>query len=213
VARSARRALVVADFTFGSYEVSPAQGVETGVRFIKEGLAQAIKMEGGACYADTVRAMVRAGIPVMAHIGFTPQSEHTLGGYRVQGRGDDAARLIEDAKALEAAGAFCILTEMVPAATAAAVDSAVSVSTIGIGAGASTTGRVLVWQDMAGLRGGEGTRIAKFVKRYADLRDTLLDAARGYGDDVRSGAFPGSNTASSKRARPCTFQTSRASER
>jgi 3-methyl-2-oxobutanoate hydroxymethyltransferase len=191
VARSARRALVVADLPFGSYEVSPAQGVETGVRFLKEGLAHAVKMEGGAFYADTVRAMVQAGIPVMAHIGFTPQSEHALGGYRVQGRGDDAARLIEDAKALEAAGAFCVLMEMVPAATAAAVDAAVRVPTIGIGAGATTTGQVLVWQDMAGLRGGEGTRIAKFVKQYADLRSTLLDAARRYGDDVRSGAFPG----------------------
>ncbi|MGN6406515.1 3-methyl-2-oxobutanoate hydroxymethyltransferase [Sinomonas sp.] len=191
VARSARRALVVADLPFGSYEVSPAQGVETGVRFLKEGLAHAVKMEGGAFYADTVRAMVQAGIPVMAHIGFTPQSEHALGGYRVQGRGDDAARLIEDAKALEAAGAFCVLMEMVPAETAAAVDAALDVPTIGIGAGASTTGQVLVWQDMAGLRGGEGTRIAKFVKQYADLRGTLLDAARRYGDDVRSGAFPG----------------------
>jgi 3-methyl-2-oxobutanoate hydroxymethyltransferase len=191
VARSARRALVVADLPFGSYETSPAQGVETGVRFLKEGLAHAVKMEGGAYYADTVRAMVQAGIPVMAHIGFTPQSEHALGGYRVQGRGDDAARLIEDAKALEAAGAFCVLMEMVPAETAAAVDAAVSVPTIGIGAGASTTGQVLVWQDMAGLRGGEGTRIAKFVKQYADLRGTLLDAARRYGEDVRSGTFPG----------------------
>ena len=191
VARSAHHALVVADLPFGSYEASPAQGVETGVRFLKEGLAHAVKMEGGAYYADTVRAMVQAGIPVMAHIGFTPQSEHALGGYRVQGRGDDAERLIEDAKALEAAGAFCVLMEMVPAETAAAIDAAVRVPTIGIGAGAATTGQVLVWQDMAGLRGGEGTRIAKFVKRYADLRGTLLDAARRYGDDVRSGSFPG----------------------
>ncbi|KHL02477.1 3-methyl-2-oxobutanoate hydroxymethyltransferase [Sinomonas humi] len=191
VARSAHRALVVADLPFGSYEASPAQGVETGVRFLKEGLAHAVKMEGGAYYAETVRAMVQAGIPVIAHIGFTPQSEHALGGYRVQGRGDDVARLIEDAKALEAAGAFCVLMEMVPAAAAASVDAAVRVPTIGIGAGSSTTGQVLVWQDMAGLRGGEGTRISKFVKQYADLRGQLLDAARRYRDDVRSGAFPG----------------------
>jgi 3-methyl-2-oxobutanoate hydroxymethyltransferase len=191
VAVSAPHALVVADVPFGSYETSPAQAVATGVRFLKEGLAHAVKLEGGAYYADTVRAMVQAGIPVMAHIGFTPQSEHALGGYRVQGRGDAAARLIEDAKALEAAGAFCVLMEMVPADAAAAVDAAVEVPTIGIGAGSSTTGQVLVWQDMAGLRGGPGTRIAKFVKQYADLRGTLLEAARAYREDVRSGSFPG----------------------
>ncbi|GHG41419.1 3-methyl-2-oxobutanoate hydroxymethyltransferase [Sinomonas cellulolyticus] len=191
VATSAPHALVVADFPFGSYEQSPAQAVATGVRFLKEGLAHAVKLEGGAYYADTVRAMVQAGIPVMAHIGFTPQSEHALGGYRVQGRGDDAARLIEDATALEAAGAFCVLMEMVPASTAAAVDAAVDVPTIGIGAGSATTGQVLVWQDMAGLRGGEGVKVAKFVKQYADLRTSLLDAARAYGQDVRSGQFPG----------------------
>ncbi|HKU03553.1 MAG TPA: 3-methyl-2-oxobutanoate hydroxymethyltransferase [Arthrobacter sp.] len=188
VARSAKRALVVADLPFGSYEVSPEQAVAAGVRFLKEGLAQAVKIEGGKYYASTVRAMVQAGIPVMAHIGFTPQSEHALGGYRVQGRGDDAGRLIEDARALEEAGAFCVLMEMVPARTAAAVDAALTVPTVGIGAGKATTGQVLVWQDMAGLRGG---RMAKFVKQYADLRSTLHDAATAYGDDVRSGTFPG----------------------
>ncbi|MDQ4489723.1 3-methyl-2-oxobutanoate hydroxymethyltransferase [Sinomonas sp. ASV486] len=191
VATSAPHALIVADFPFGSYEASPAQAIATGVRFLKEGLAHAVKLEGGAYYADTVRAMVQAGIPVMAHIGFTPQSEHALGGYRVQGRGDDAARLIEDAKALESAGAFCVLMEMVPAATAAAVDAALTVPTIGIGAGNATTGQVLVWQDMAGLRGGPGVKVAKFVKQYADLRTALLDAARQYHDEVRTGQFPG----------------------
>ncbi|MDR7159307.1 3-methyl-2-oxobutanoate hydroxymethyltransferase [Arthrobacter sp. BE255] len=188
VARSAKRALVVADLPFGSYEVSAQQAVATGVRFLKEGLAHAVKIEGGAFYAETVRAMVQAGIPVMAHIGFTPQSEHALGGYRVQGRGDDAQRLIDDAVALADAGAFSILMEMVPAGAAAAVDAAVSVPTVGIGAGKETTGQVLVWQDMAGLRGG---KMAKFVKQYADLRSTLSDAAKAYGDDVRSGQFPG----------------------
>ncbi|WP_077488643.1 3-methyl-2-oxobutanoate hydroxymethyltransferase [Sinomonas mesophila] len=191
VSRAARRALIVADLPFGSYEASPEQAVAAGVRFLKEGLAHAVKMEGGAYYVETVRAMVQAGIPVMAHIGFTPQSEHALGGYRVQGRGDDAERLIEDARALEAAGAFCVLMEMVPADTAAAVDAALAVPTVGIGAGSSTTGQVLVWQDMAGLRGGEGMKVAKFVKKYADLRTTLLDAARQYRDEVRSGEFPG----------------------
>lgn len=188
VARSAKRAMVVADLPFGSYEVSPQQGVETGVRFLKEGLAHAVKIEGGKYYAETVQAMVQAGVPVIAHIGFTPQSEHSLGGYRVQGRGDDAQRLIDDAVALADAGAFAVLMEMVPAATAAAVDAAVSVPTVGIGAGNATTGQVLVWQDMAGLRGG---RMAKFVKQYADLRSTLSDAAKAYGEEVRSGQFPG----------------------
>ncbi|WP_090956602.1 3-methyl-2-oxobutanoate hydroxymethyltransferase [Arthrobacter sp. ov118] len=188
VARSARRALVVADLPFGSYEVSAQQAVATGVRFLKEGLAHAVKIEGGKFYADTVRAMVQAGIPVMAHIGFTPQSEHSLGGYRVQGRGDDAQRLIDDAVALADAGAFCVLMEMVPAGTAAEVDAAVAVPTVGIGAGNATTGQVLVWQDMAGLRGG---KMAKFVKQYADLRTSLSDAAKAYGEDVRSGQFPG----------------------
>lgn len=188
VARSAKRALVVADLPFGSYEVSAEQAVATGVRFLKEGLAHAVKIEGGKFYADTVRAMVQAGIPVMAHIGFTPQSEHSLGGYRVQGRGDDAQRLIDDAVALADAGAFSVLMEMVPATTAAAVDAAISVPTVGIGAGNTTTGQVLVWQDMAGLRGG---KMAKFVKQYADLRTSLSNAAKAYGDDVRTGQFPG----------------------
>jgi 3-methyl-2-oxobutanoate hydroxymethyltransferase len=188
VARSAKRALVVADLPFGSYEVSAQQAVATGVRFLKEGLAHAVKIEGGKFYADTVRAMVQAGIPVMAHIGFTPQSEHSLGGYRVQGRGDDAQRLIDDAVALAEAGAFSVLMEMVPAATAAAVDAAISVPTVGIGAGNTTTGQVLVWQDMAGLRGG---KMAKFVKQYAELRTSLSNAAKAYGEDVRTGQFPG----------------------
>jgi 3-methyl-2-oxobutanoate hydroxymethyltransferase len=188
VARSAQRALVVADLPFGSYEVSAQQAVSTGVRFLKEGLAHAVKIEVGSFYTETVRAMVQAGIPVMAHIGFTPQSEHALGGYRVQGRGDDAQRLIDDAIALAEAGAFCVLMEMVPAETAAAVDAALTVPTIGIGAGNGTTGQVLVWPDMAGLRGG---KMAKFVKQYADIRTALSDAAKAYGDDVRSGQFPG----------------------
>ena len=188
VARSAKRALVVADLPFGSYEVSPQQAVATGARFLKEGFAHAVKIEVGSFYSETVRAMVQAGIPVMAHIGFTRQSEHALGGYRVQGRGDDAQRLIQDAVALAEAGAFCVLMEMVAAETAAAVDAAVSVPTIGIGAGNSTTGQVLVWPDMAGLRGG---KLAKFVKQYADIRTTLSDAAKAYGEEVRSGQFPG----------------------
>lgn len=188
VTRGASRALVVADLPFGSYEVSPAQGVESSVRLMKEGLVHAVKMEGGAHYAETVRAMVRAGIPVMAHVGFTPQSEHSLGGYRVQGRGDAGRQVLDDAVALAEAGAFCVLMEMVPADVAAEVDRAVSVPTIGIGAGSATTGQVLVWQDMAGLRSGKQ---AKFVKQFADVRSVLADAARAYGNQVRDGSFPG----------------------
>ncbi|MBT2514701.1 3-methyl-2-oxobutanoate hydroxymethyltransferase [Arthrobacter sp. ISL-30] len=188
VTRSAKRALVVADLPFGSYEVSEQQAVATGVRFLKEGLAHAVKIEGGRFYANTVRAMVEAGIPVMAHIGFTPQSEHALGGYRVQGRGDGAQGLIDDATALADAGAFCILMEMVPATIAETIDAAIQVPTIGIGAGNATTGQVLVWQDMAGLRAG---KLAKFVKQYADLRSSLLSSAKAYGQEVRAGQFPG----------------------
>lgn len=192
VSCAAQRALVVADLPFGSYEVSAQQAVTTGVRFLKEGLAHAVKIEGSSFYAETVRAMVQAGIPVMTHIGFTPQSEHALGGYRVQGRGDDAERLVQDAVALAEAGAFCVLMEMVPSQTAAAVDAAVSVPTVGIGAGNATTGQVLVRQDMAGLRGG---KMAKFVKQYADIRTALGDAAKAYGEEVRSGQLPGSEHA------------------
>lgn len=188
VTRGARRALVVADLPFGSYEVTPAQGVESSVRLMKEGLVHAVKMEGGRDYAETVRAIVRAGIPVMAHVGFTPQSEHTLGGYRVQGRGDAGRRVVEDAVALAEAGAFCVLMEMVPAEVAAEVERRVSVPTIGIGAGSATTGQVLVWQDMAGLRPGKQ---ARFVKQFADVRSVLADAALAYGNQVRDGSFPG----------------------
>ena len=188
VTAGASRAMVVADLPFGSYETSPAQAIASSVRLMKEGLVQAVKMEGGAGYAGHVRAMTAAGIPVMAHVGFTPQSEHSLGGYRVQGRGDAAQQVIDDAVALAEAGAFCVLMEMVPAEVAAAVDAAVSVPTIGIGAGNATTGQVLVWQDMAGMRDSKAPR---FVKQYADLRTVLTEAARTYADEVRSGTFPG----------------------
>ncbi|WP_104111561.1 3-methyl-2-oxobutanoate hydroxymethyltransferase [Arthrobacter sp. N199823] len=188
VTAGAKRALVVADLPFGSYEQSPAQAIASSVRLMKEGLVHAVKMEGGAYYAPTVRALTQAGVPVMAHIGFTPQSEHMLGGYRVQGRGEMAQIMIDDAVALAEAGAFCVLMEMVPADTASAVDAAVTVPTVGIGAGNSTTGQVLVWQDMAGLRTG---KMAKFVKQYAQMRTVLADAAREFGDEVRTGVFPG----------------------
>jgi 3-methyl-2-oxobutanoate hydroxymethyltransferase len=187
VARTARRALVVADLPFGSYQASTEQALATGTRMMKEGLAHAVKLEGGRRVVPQVEALVGAGVPVMAHLGFTPQSEHVLGGYRVQGRGEQADALVKDAVALQAAGAFALVLEMVPAAVAAQVTEVLSIPTIGIGAGASCDGQVLVWQDMAGLRGGRSPR---FVKRYADLRGTLLSAARAYADDVRQGSFP-----------------------
>ena len=187
VARTARRALVVADLPFGSYQASTEQALATGTRMMKEGLAHAVKLEGGRRVVPQVEALVGAGVPVMAHVGFTPQSEHVLGGYRVQGRGEEAETLVKDALALQAAGAFAIVLEMVPAAVAARVTEVLSIPTIGIGAGPSCDAQVLVWQDMAGLRGGRSPR---FVKRYADLRGTLLGAARAYADDVRLGQFP-----------------------
>ena len=189
VARAARRALVVADLPFGSYGGTPEQGLATAVRFMKEGLAHAVKLEGGRDMAPTVRLMVSTGVPVMGHIGFTPQSEHTLGGYKVQGRGDGADELVEDALALQEAGAFSVVMEMVPAPLAGRVTEALRIPTIGIGAGPDCDAQVLVWQDMAGLRGG---RTPRFVKRYADLRGVLGDAARAYAADVTAGTFPDS---------------------
>ena len=187
VTRSAKRALVVADLPFGSYQGSPEQAFHTAVRFMKESNAHAVKLEGGVEMVPQVEKLTQSGIPVMAHIGFTPQSEHNLGGYRVQGRGDAAQRLISEAKALEAAGAFALVMEMVPAPLAARVTEVLSIPTIGIGAGPHCDAQVLVWQDMAGLRGGKAPR---FVKKYADLRGALSQAASAYAADVAAGAFP-----------------------
>jgi len=188
VTRSARHCLVVADLPFGSFQSGPDQALATSMRMMKEGLAHAVKLEGGRRVAPSVENVVGAGIPVMAHIGFTPQSEHALGGYRVQGRGDEAVdRLVADALALEAAGAFAIVLEMVPAPAAAEVTKALQIPTIGIGAGPHCDAQVLVWQDMMGLRTGKAPR---FVKRYADLHGVMLHAAQAYATEVRSGAFP-----------------------
>lgn len=187
VARAAKRSLVLADLPFGSYQASPEQALQTAVRFMKEGLAHAVKLEGGAEMAPHVELLVRSGIPVCGHIGFTPQSEHTLGGYRVQGRGDGAERMIADAKALQDAGAFAIVLEMVPAPVAARITAELDIMTVGIGAGVDCDAQVLVWQDMAGLRGGKAPR---FVKKYLDLRADLTRAASAYAQDVRDGTFP-----------------------
>jgi len=188
VTRSTRRALVVADLPFGSYEVSADQAFGTAVRMMKEGGAQAVKLEGGARVAPQIRKLTENGIPVMAHIGFTPQSEHALGGFRVQGRGAGADQLLADAHAVQEAGAFAVVLEMVPAEVAAQVTKELTIPTIGIGAGVDCDAQVLVWPDMAGLNGG---RVPKFVKKYADLRGELLRATREFADEVHGGVFPG----------------------
>lgn len=188
VSRGASRAMVVADLPFGSYEQSPQQAVASAVRLMKEGGAHAVKIEADASMTEWVRALVRTGIPVVAHVGFTPQSEHALGGFRVQGRGEAAERVLADAVALAEAGAFCVLMEMVTAEVARRVDEAVgAVPTIGIGASNVTTGQVLVWQDMMGVRSG---RVPRFVKQFAQIGKVMEDAARAYHDQVRSGEFP-----------------------
>ncbi len=187
VVRSVQRALVVADLPFGSYQRSPEQAFDTAVRFMKETGAAAVKLEGGLAMARQVELLTSGGIPVMAHIGFTPQSEHNLGGYRVQGRGDAAQRIVDEALALQVAGAFALVMEMVPGDVAARVTNELDIPTIGIGAGPDCDAQVLVWQDMAGMRTG---RLPRFVKQYADLHGALLTAAQEFAADVAAGTFP-----------------------
>ncbi|MEU7655475.1 3-methyl-2-oxobutanoate hydroxymethyltransferase [Micromonospora taraxaci] len=187
VVRATRQSLIVGDLPFGSYEEGPAQALRTAVRFMKEGGCHAVKLEGGRRCAAQIAAIVGAGIPVMAHIGFTPQSEHTLGGYRVQGRGDAADEVLADARAVAEAGAFAVVLEMVPGEVAKRITNELPIPTVGIGAGPDTDAQVLVWQDMAGLRTGKTPR---FVKRYADLAGALTDATRRFADEVRGGEFP-----------------------
>jgi 3-methyl-2-oxobutanoate hydroxymethyltransferase len=189
VVRGTRRAMVVADLPFGSYQSSPAQALETATRFMKEGGAQAVKLEGGRRVAAQVEALVEAGIPVMGHVGLTPQSVHALGGYKVQGRGDAGEQLLTDVKALEAAGAFSVVLEVVPAELAARVTAATPMPTIGIGAGPDCDAQVLVWQDMAGWRAGG--RVPKFVKSYASLGEQLVAAATQFASEVKAGSYPG----------------------
>ena len=187
VVRATTVPLVVADLPFGSYEEGPAQALRTAVRFMKEGGAHAVKLEGGRRVAAQIHALTGAGIPVMAHIGFTPQSEHTIGGYRVQGRGSAGEEVIADARAVAEAGAFAVVLEMVPGEVAQQVTKELEIPTVGIGAGPDTDAQVLVWQDMAGLREGKAPR---FVKRYADLSGILTEATRKFADEVRGGEFP-----------------------
>ena len=187
VVRATKRALVVGDLPFGSYEEGPTQALRTAVRFMKETGCHAVKLEGGRRCAPQIAAIHAAGIPVMAHIGFTPQSEHTIGGYRVQGRGDAAEEVVADARAVSEAGAFAVVLEMVPGEVAKRITHEIPIPTIGIGAGPDTDAQVLVWQDMAGLRTGH---LPSFVKQYADLAGVLTDAAGRYLAEVRDGTFP-----------------------
>lgn len=187
VRRVLRRALLVADMPFGSYQISEEDALRNAVHFVKSG-AEAVKIEGGAQRARLTRALVANGIPVMAHIGLTPQSVHTMGGFKVQGRVDEEAeRIFNDARALEEAGAFSIVLEGIPAPLAARITADVETPTIGIGAGESCDGQILVFADLLGLVDG---RTPKFVRRYAALREMAVEAVSRYTEDVRSGAFP-----------------------
>jgi 3-methyl-2-oxobutanoate hydroxymethyltransferase len=186
VARGTKRALVIADLPFGSYQGSPEQALTTAVRFLREG-AQAVKLEGGRRVLPQVELLVESGVPVMGHIGLTPQSVNTLGGYRVQGRGEAGDRLLDDALALQEAGAFGLVLELVPSDLAERVTKELTIPTVGIGAGPGCDAQVLVWTDMAGLTPGPGP---KFLKKYADLRTVLSEAASAYADDVRAGTYP-----------------------
>jgi 3-methyl-2-oxobutanoate hydroxymethyltransferase len=187
VVRGTKRALVVADLPFGSYQEGAVQALRSATRLVKDAGAGAVKLEGGERSADQVELLARSGIPVMGHVGLTPQSVHAMG-YRVQGRGEEAAqRVLRDAKAVADAGAFAVVLEAVPAGIAAEVTRSLEVPTVGIGAGSSCDAQILVWTDMAGMTAG---RTPSFVKQYARLRETLGDAARAFGEDVREGGFP-----------------------
>ena len=184
VARSAKSALVVLDMPFGSYEVSATQAVENGIKAMKESGAAALKIEGAR--TEQIKALVEAGIPVMGHVGFTPQSVHALGGFKVQGRGDGATAILQDCLAIEAAGAFAVVLEMVPADLAEQITKELTIPTIGIGAGNKTDAQILVWTDFAGL----GAKSPSFAKQYLNLRQSLHDAATSYRSEVVAREFP-----------------------
>jgi 3-methyl-2-oxobutanoate hydroxymethyltransferase len=187
VARSTKNALVIFDMPFGSYELSADQALENSIRVLKETGVAGVKIEGKR--TDQIKKLVDNGIPVMGHVGFTPQTVHSLSGYKVQGRQEDAERVLGDALAIEAAGAFAIVLEMVPAELAERISNEIAIPTIGIGAGNSTDAQILVWTDFAGL----GNKIPSFARRYLSLREELSKAASQYANDVRSGKFPSEN--------------------
>ncbi|MGW1225574.1 3-methyl-2-oxobutanoate hydroxymethyltransferase [Streptomyces sp. NPDC001478] len=187
VVRGTKRALIVADLPFGAYQESPVQALRNATRLIKESGVGAVKLEGGERSHEQIKLLVDAGIPVMAHIGLTPQSVNAMG-YRVQGRGEEAAQqMLRDAKAVQDAGAFAVVLELVPAELAAEVTRTLHIPTVGIGAGPDTDAQVLVYTDMVGLTGG---KVPRFTKQYADLRQILGDAAKAYADEVVGGTFP-----------------------
>jgi 3-methyl-2-oxobutanoate hydroxymethyltransferase len=188
VTRGARRPLVVADMPFGSFQVSDEDALQNAIRFVKETGADGVKLEGAGSTLSRARALTDAGIPVMGHLGLTPQTATMLGGFKAQGRtATQAVQLYEDALALQAAGCFALVLEAVPAAVAAEITRALEIPTIGIGAGVACDGQVLVWHDLLGLYQGHAPR---FVKQYAELQPLIQDAVARYGDEVRSGAFP-----------------------
>ncbi|WP_030774248.1 3-methyl-2-oxobutanoate hydroxymethyltransferase [Streptomyces sp. NRRL F-2664] len=187
VVRGTSRALVIGDMPFGSYQEGPVQALRSATRLVKEAGVGAVKLEGGERSLAQTELIVQSGIPVMSHLGLTPQSVNAMG-YRVQGRGDEAAhQLLRDAKAAQDAGAFAVVLELVPAELAAEVTRSLHIPTVGIGAGAECDAQVLVWTDMMGLTGG---RMPKFVKQYAKLRETMTDAAKAFAEDVVGGTFP-----------------------
>lgn len=186
VVSATKRALVIADLPFGSFEQSPEQALQTAIRFFKEAGVQAVKIEGGAKVAPQIKALIKAGIPVMGHLGLTPQSVHTLGGYRVQGRGEDGAAIIADALALQEAGVFALVLELVPAELAAEITATLEIPTIGIGAGKDCDAQVLVWSDLMGLT----AKPPKLAKAYRNLREEMSNAVKEWSADVASGAFP-----------------------
>jgi len=189
VARSTKKAMIVADMPFGSYQTSKTQALESATKFLKAG-AQAIKLEGGQRVSETITSLVEAGIPVMGHLGLTPQSVNAFGGYKVQGRGEKADQILEDAKVLEKAGAFSIVLEAIPADLAKEITNSTSIPTIGIGAGPDTDGQVMVWQDLVGLTPDPKP---KFVKRYLNLREEISKVVKEFSQDVESGKYPDAN--------------------
>jgi 3-methyl-2-oxobutanoate hydroxymethyltransferase len=187
VVRGSEQALVVADLPFGSYEPGPELALANGIRFFKEAKAHAVKLEGGKKVVPQIQALIAAGIPVMGHLGLTPQSVHALGGFKVQGRGEDAARIIEDALAIEAAGVFAVVLELVPEELAAEITARLSIPVIGIGAGNKCDAQVLVWTDLMGMTQGA----PKLAKAYRNLRSEMIAAATEWAGDVATGEFPG----------------------
>ena len=187
VAGAAKSALVVVDMPFGSYETSADDALANALKIMKQTGAAAVKLEGGKRSSKQIAKLVESGIPVMGHIGFTPQSVHTLGGFKIQGRGDAADEVLAEALAVQEAGAFAVVLELVPADLAERITKQLQIPTIGIGAGSGTDGQILVWTDFAGLSGGNPRR---FVREYMSLRDDLLTAAKNYAADVESGSFP-----------------------